>query len=376
MRRKVCILTSAYYVFDGKIFHRHARSLVKAGYDVILIAQHDRDEIIDGVRIVALPKHKNRFQRITSTTLRSLLVAMRQKADVYHLHNPELLPVGVLLKLFTRGRIISDIHEDYPRHIMLKDWIPSHLRRISSLLLERLEMVTAKYFDAVTTPTDPLTDRFRCAKRKVTLYNFPLLGLFKSPGERIAGPNLEFDIIHIGSISQPRLSFMFDVGLELKRGGYDFKWCLLGTPPEIIRWSGSILDRYGLKDNFVLLGQVPHTEVVGYLNRSKVGINHHPPQQRFLVAIPIKLFEYMACSLPVVSSDLPLVRRFVKDQDCAILVRPDDVGEFAAAIGFLLDNPEKARSMGSRGRYLVENVYNWACEERKLLGLYSSVINR
>ena len=58
---KVCILTSVHPPFDTRIFHKQAKSLVKGGYDVTLITKHDKDEVVDGVKIVALPRPKNRF---------------------------------------------------------------------------------------------------------------------------------------------------------------------------------------------------------------------------------------------------------------------------------------------------------------------------
>ena len=62
---KVCILTSVHPPFDTRIFHKEAKSLVKAGYDVMLIAQHDKEETVDEIRIVPLSKPKNRYEGTT-----------------------------------------------------------------------------------------------------------------------------------------------------------------------------------------------------------------------------------------------------------------------------------------------------------------------
>ena len=120
MSAKVCILTTVHPPFDTRIFHKQAKTLVQAGYDVTLIAQHGRDEVVDRVRIIALPKSRNRFTRIFGLTWRVFRLALRQQADVYHFHDPELLPAGLLLKLFTGKRVIYDVHEDYSQAIRTK----------------------------------------------------------------------------------------------------------------------------------------------------------------------------------------------------------------------------------------------------------------
>ena len=114
MNKKVCILTSVHTPFDTRIFHKQAKSLLKAGYDVTLIAQHDRDELVGGIRIIALPKPKNRLRRMLGTW-RVCKLAFKQKAEIYHLHDPELLQIGLLSKILGK-KVIYDVYEEYPKH--------------------------------------------------------------------------------------------------------------------------------------------------------------------------------------------------------------------------------------------------------------------
>ena len=110
MNKKVCILTSVHTPFDTRIFHKQAKSLLKAGYDVTLIAQHDKDELVGGIRMVALPKPKNRLWRMLGTW-RVFKLALKQKAEIYHFHDPELLPWGWLL---ARRSLASGSRESAP----------------------------------------------------------------------------------------------------------------------------------------------------------------------------------------------------------------------------------------------------------------------
>ena len=131
---KVCILTSVHPPFDTRMFHKEAKSLVRAGYTLTLVAQHDKEEIVDGIRIIPLPKPKNRFERMTKTVWKLFMLALKEKADVYHFHDLELIPVGLFLKVFCR-RVIYDIHEDYITSIDQKEYLPVVIRKILANLI-------------------------------------------------------------------------------------------------------------------------------------------------------------------------------------------------------------------------------------------------
>lgn len=111
-RKNICMLSSAHSAFDVRIFYKEAKSLSKAGYEVVIISQHDKEEIVDNIKIITLPMPKNRFHRMTNIVWKLFKLALKEKADVYHFHDPELIPIGILLKL-KRMKIIYDVHGDY-----------------------------------------------------------------------------------------------------------------------------------------------------------------------------------------------------------------------------------------------------------------------
>ena len=82
MTAKICILTSVHPPFDGRVFHKEVKTLVKAGYDVVLIAQHNKEEVVDGIKIIPLPKPRNRFERMTRVVWKLFKLALKEKADI------------------------------------------------------------------------------------------------------------------------------------------------------------------------------------------------------------------------------------------------------------------------------------------------------
>jgi len=148
---KVCHLTTAHDPFDDRIFHKECKSLANAGYDVTLIAQHDKDDFVDGIKVLALKIAKSRIHRFLGLNLSLLYKAILQKADIYHFHDPELLIAGTLIKIFTFKKVIYDTHEDYGNKILSKDWINRNLRVPTSYIVNFIEKVSCLFFDHIFT---------------------------------------------------------------------------------------------------------------------------------------------------------------------------------------------------------------------------------
>ena len=89
MAAKICILTTVHPPFDTRIFHKQAKTLAGAGYDVTLIAQHDRDESVEGIKILALPTPRNRLARILGLTWKIFRkgkkVSLSKELNLYHI---------------------------------------------------------------------------------------------------------------------------------------------------------------------------------------------------------------------------------------------------------------------------------------------------
>src|SRR4029077_19538350 len=163
----------------SRSFHMECLPLASSGADVRYVTPSSLNGHIDGVDFVPLPQRSSRLMRCVASF--SLLAKLlRQRANVYHFQDPELLPVAFLLKLAFRKRILYDAYEDFPSLVLNKTAIPLPVRSIGARIVSALETLAANLFDGLMT-ADPFTLRrlARAGKsKKLVFYNFPNLNFF------------------------------------------------------------------------------------------------------------------------------------------------------------------------------------------------------
>jgi glycosyltransferase involved in cell wall biosynthesis len=373
---KICILTSVHSPFNARIFHKQAKSLVKAGYEVTLIAQHDKDEAVDGIKIIALPRPKNRFWRMLGTTWQAFNRARKQKADIYHFHDPELLPIGVLLKLFTKGKIIYDVHENVRWDIITKSWLPKTLRGPFSLVYRLIEKLSFPFLDEIIIAEDSYIKNYKKRKNIIALRNYPVLSYAKRTAEVKALPPT---LVYVGGISQARGALELIESVRLLKTKYEKVTLTLVGPI----YSNSLKERIaklqkelGLQDNVRRVGKIKHQEIYNILSRCNIGMAILHPEPNYIESLPTKLFEYMAAGLPVIASNFPLWKEMVEGNNCGLTVDPLKPAEIAKAVEYLIERPPEARKMGRNGRKAVSEKYNWENEGKKLLALYAYLLKK
>lgn len=375
---RITILSSVHIALDNRVFYREARSLRDAGYDVTLIAVHPRDEVKEGVQIVGLPRVP-RWRR-PLLWLRLLRRALQTKADIFHFHDPELLFVVPWLPMLTGKPTIYDVHEVYADFIRVKDYMPAWLRYPIAWVFRRLEPLLARLHSALIFADDQIAADFEAIDRpKTTLFNFPAVS-FVEQAAAAAGllEQREPLIIHLGGHERNRgTSLIVEAFDRVLHQVPEARLLLVGhfMPPELEQEVRRDVTARGLDEMVTITGRVPFEEIGTYLRRAAVGWvpwQHMPKNEK---NVPTKLFEYMAYGLPVVSSNLPSTRSFVKDGENGYLVAADDPEAHARAFIKLLDNPDLASSMGRRGQQLVQTRYNWAEMEMPLLTLYERLLS-
>ena len=372
-KSKIVHLTSVHRPFDVRIFDKHCRTAVEAGYRVTLVATYDTDVEIDGVELKAIPKPRGRFSRMTRNAFLAFREAWKQSADLYVIHDAELLPWARLMTLLGKT-VIYDMHENVPKDILSKSWIPSVLRRplsstmrvVERLLIGRMPVIFAE---------SSYADDYAWVKQAVIARNFAKLSSFQNSAEATGSPSGPA-VAYVGAVSRDRGSLVTLAALsELKRRGISVGWHCVGpiSPPDHQVELESVACESELT-NVSFYGYLPRAEAIEKIETCAIGLAVLRPEPNFVASFPTKMFEYMALGMPVVVSDFPLYRQVVKECECGVCVDPTDSVQLADAIQRLLEQPEFARECGQRGREAVQEIYNWDAEFQKLNRFFEQLL--
>lgn len=366
-KKKVVHFSSAHPCFDVRIFIKECRTLVQAGYDVVLIVSHNKDEVVDGVKIKSVLKPKNRLERMLKTVLDVYKAALKEDADLYHFHDPELIPVGIMLRLKGK-KVIYDVHEDLPRQIMTKPWIKPFLRRFVSICAETVENVGVHFFNGIVAVTPTIAERFS-KNKTVVVHNYPILGELAAV-DVVPYSERSPVVVYVGGITTIRGIKEMVEAVGLMPEDFAINLVLAGSITE--QTVQKAVSSAGPSVNFI--GWQSREQVAKLLGRARIGLVLFHPAPNHVDAMPNKLFEYMSAGLPVIASDFPLWRKIIDDIGCGLLVDPLNPQKIADAIQWMLEHPIESEDMGKRGQEAVYERFNWGKEAKKLLLFYDEIL--
>lgn len=366
MQNKICIMTTAHEALDVRIFYKECKSLYEAGYRVYLIAGNEKDESMDGINIISLHPGGGRIYRFLFKGWAALYKALKLNADVYHFHDPDLIPAGLLLKLL-RKKVVYDVHEDVPKDILSKEWIGSLcIRRIISFLFCKLLKFSSLFFNSIIAATPSISKRFP-ENKTIVLRNVPHSSFMDSikpePVNKIVP-----SVIYAGGLTSIRgikeiieAVGLLDGAVELWLLGW---WEDPGYERECKSLNGWKHVRY--------FGAKSLEQTYAIMKRSDIGIINFLPIPNSVESLPNKAFEYLTCRLPVIMSDFPYWKLLF--ESCSAFANPVDPADIAGKIKSLVENPELRTKLIHEGRRLIENDYSWESESKKLIELYKSLM--
>lgn len=363
----ICHITTVHSYGDVRILKKECYTLVENGYDVSLIlstANLINDERVRVISIGKLPT--NRLLRFIIGYKRASRSALHSGAHIFHIHDPELLFLG--WRLVRKGyRVIYDAHEDVPRQILSKHYLPVSVRGIVSWLTEQVENWFVHRLTGVVAATPIIASRFSKENpNTISVCNYPSLHEFPEPTEWNQKRN---HVCYVGGIFAVRGAFEM-VGMLHQT---IIRLNLAGTySPESLRDKLVLLPGWKQVDE---LGFVGRNQISAILGSSLAGLVLLHPLQSYQESLPVKMFEYMAAGIPVIASDFSLWRTIVADQNCGVCCNPLNMKEIRSTIDYLYNNQDKAQEMGRNGRNLVVEKYNWENEAIALLSFYHRIVH-
>ena len=363
---------------DVRIFHKECRSLAKAGHEVHLLVPGPVPEPVDGVRFHALPSvggSSAYFWRVWRRSPAIFRTARAVDADVYHLPDPALIPVALLLAR-KGARIVYDAHEDRPRQARTKYGAAGRpvVGHVSSLLWRVLEGIGRRRFDRFIAVTPDIARTYP-AERTTVVANFPRLEEFAPAAARPYAGRRNV-VVYSGALHRHRCIREAVEGIGLLPPDLDARLVLLGDLTRAHPGFLEELQRLPGWSRVEHTGPLPRAGVVERLGEARIGLSLLSGRAEHVTAMGNKTFEYMAAGLPVVGTDFPVWHDIVRGHDAGLLVDSEDPRAVAAAIEALLRDPERAEAMGRRGAEAVASRYSWDAEARKLIDVYVSLNGR
>lgn len=372
-------MASHHKMNDMRIFEKECKSLAKGGFEVTLIGFGDtaKTETIDGVHCISLYYPiKNNLELLRKRNKLIYNAALEVDATLYHIHEPELLPVGMKLK--RKGKIvIFDSHEFYGwqlrdniHKIKIVKVSPAFMRILGKLYMHYEARICKRIDAVIQVCTMNGVDYFanRC-KNSLFIRNLP-----NSTDYRRKTPvdfSGDISIAMIGGITKERgvtqlVEAAYQAGAKLLLAG---KFMPKTYQEELEqRLEYQCVDYKGFlnKDGMIALLEQANIGASTLLN---VG------QYDKIDTFATKVYDYMAMELPVIISNTEFAQKANEKYHFAICVNPNNPNEISEAINWLRTHPEQAIEMGKNGRKAIEEEFNWEKESEKLMEFYKMLLS-
>ena len=371
--KKVCHVISGYFRNDARIFQRQCKSLQTAGFEVCLLTNDGKsEETLDGINIYSCKGFwKSRLKVLLFAKQQFYSKAVEVNADIYQIHSPELISLGIALKRL--GKIvIYDAHEDLPRHILEKEWIPAFMRKITSMVIEVfMNKSLAKYHEIIS-PHSHVVKQLRTINNNVSLItNFPIINstVNVNLGDYLKRENI---MCYTGTVYEySNQEFILNAIVNIP-----------GIRYEIAGYIGDAhfksLSLHRVFNRVKFWGRIPWSQMRNFYDKSIIGLVIYDYKLNLGYKLGSfgtnKLFEYMEAGLPFICTDYDLWKDVIDKHNCGIYVQPNNSKQIENAINYLINNKEIAYNMGQNGKRAVIQEYNWQSEEKKYISIYNKYL--
>tara|TARA_B100000989_G_scaffold298277_1_gene286853 strand:- start:801 stop:1898 length:1098 start_codon:yes stop_codon:yes gene_type:complete len=360
---KIVHLTTVHPRNDSRIFYKQCKSIAqnKRNKLYMIVADGLGKKEIDNVNILDLGKPKNIFYRLTITSLRAFKRVSFLKPDILHIHDPELIHLGIFLKN-KKTKIIYDSHEDFPKQLYSKPYLNSFFSSILSRLAKSYQRLFLRKYNFIICATESIEkDLRKINKKTLVIKNYP----------EVKKNDFSFEkkndqICYVGSISKVRgICEIIDLSSKLK----NIKFSVAGN------FNNVKLEKFIKTNekwsNINYHGFLSRDKVYDLIKKSKIGLVLLHPTPNHIESLPTKLFEYMSMGTPIICSDFKLWRKIINENKCGFTVDPYDTKDIVEKINKLISNNNLLKKFSKNGLNAFREKYNWEMELKKLKKIYN-----
>lgn len=376
---KICIVSNAHHTTDVRLYYKMALSLKKAGEVYLLCGSGVRNPHVNPRQIVV----------DTESDWYALVLLYQQarkiKPDIVICVEPLTVFVGMALRRKLGCRVIFDVHEFYPDAFAERFHAP--FSWLAKLLYLGCERWLQRRADATTAVSDEILDQLiprRERDQAVALPNYPVKNVWdyncETPPEISTICEMNFDLIYIGGLTEDRGVFKILKSVSLLKQEFpQLKVLILGKfhSPAVEKEFNATINARNLNAIIYYQSWIPAEKIGLLLKRSKVGLwLFNPQSKRMRRAIPLKVLEYFAAGLPVVSVNTPLMRDLVEKNRLGVCCEYQSAAIAKAIAAILGLSEQDYQAMSQRASDLIEYQYNWEAIEPRLLNLVQKLAAR
>lgn len=369
-QKTVAHITTVHHPRDPRIFYKQLQTLQRAGYNVQFVAPESGSGPVDGISIVGISSlaqdraasYWRRFRAQPEVFWR----AWQCRADLYHIHDPELLPLAYLLHLARGVPVVYDMHEDFAsqggvrgRFIrMMETWAFSWLQHVILAETSYREIISEEPVEATL-----IANYARSSSHQVKEDNEP--------------PKAPSRLLYTGTVADERgLGTMLDVMEQVRERGRPERLRMVGVCHRSGERTTALRRLRRLDGTASWVGDgayVDATEMPPHYRWADVGLVLCRPTPNLRRSLPTKFFEYLQYGLPILCTDVPLWRDFVERHACGTVVPANDSDAVLDVLLRWRNEPERYRSYAENAR-AAASQYRWEEMGGRLSALYDRLL--
>lgn len=345
------------------------RTLIKCGYNVTLVGRLKRDSRILENRAYNTHRMKLLFQKeavfYAEYNFRLFLYLLFKKADLLYANDLDTLLPNYLVSKLKKIPLVYDSHEYFTGVPELEN---NNFARKCWIYIEKKIFPKLKH---IFTVNDSIAGLYRKQYNKEVkvVRNVPLKTDF----------NREKNRIELGLPLEKNIIILQGAGINVDRGGEELIEAMnyIENTILLIIGGGDVIDtlktmtkKMGLNDRIVFINKRPYSELMQYTSNADLGLTLDKGTNiNYIFSLPNKLFDYIMAGIPVLSSDLPEIRKIIEKYDIGEIIESHKPVEIADKINQMLKDKEKLKKYSLNTKTAI-NELCWENEEVELINVF------